>query len=91
MLIIRNTGLFAKKIKENWFILKEKDTEVQELNEIAGYIWEMAEKPVDTDIIITKLTKIYDADLKIIETDVNNFVEKFLKEGYVKRLHYKSS
>lgn len=86
MKITRVNNIFSKKIKNKWVILEPNKEYVRELDEVAGLIWEMAQKPVTTETIAKKLSLIYQHSLANIKKDVEEFVRKYLKEGFLKEV-----
>jgi len=85
MIITRRRGVFRKKIKGKWYLLKKNEEETRELNETAGFIWELAKNKVDIKTIIKFFTSKYQIEASKARRDVENFVSQYLKEGFLIR------
>jgi len=83
MVIKRNKDVYTKKIKGRWIILEKNKRFVRELNEVGGLIWEMTKTPISIDKIASKISSIYKASVDKVKEDVEKFVKKYLKEGFL--------
>lgn len=86
MKIKHKEDIFSKKIKNKWVILEPNKEYVRELDEVAGIIWEMAQKPTDTKAITKKIASIYNNPLNKIQKDVDEFVKKYIKNGFLEEI-----
>lgn len=80
MFIYQNKQVRSRKIKGKWILLGIDKQHLQELNTIAGTIWEMAEVSVSIDSIIKKIASSTGESEKSVRKDVQEFVEQCLKE-----------
>ena len=86
MPIARNPKIFSRKIKKKWVILEPNKEHVRELDEVASLIWEMAKKPITTEEIARKISSFYNQSLETVQNDVDEFVKKYLKEGFLNQV-----
>jgi hypothetical protein len=86
MPIARNPKIFSRKIKKKWVILEPNKEHVRELDEVASLIWEMAKKPITTEEIARKISSVYNQSLETVQNDVDEFVKKYLKEGFLNQV-----
>ena len=83
MIIKRNNDFYTKKIKGRWIILEKNKRFVRELNEIGSLIRDIAEKPVSIKDIVIEIFSLYNGSEDKIRKDVKNFINKYLKEGFL--------
>ncbi len=86
MRIVRNDKIFTKKINNKWVILETNKKFVRELDETAGMIWGMCKEKITTEEIVQKISSKYHHPPDIIKKDVDEFVKKYLKEGFLKEI-----
>lgn len=56
---------------------------VHQLNYMAGKIWVLADGTRGEDEIISEILKSFDADEKTLRADVNFFLNRLLKDGWL--------
>lgn len=81
MRVVQGSDITAKKIQGKWLILEKNKHYIRELNETAGFMWEMASKPVTNDQIVDAVSKLFSSPRKQIEEDVQEFLSECIKDG----------
>ena len=76
----RNIDVFSKKIDSKWYILEGNKKFVLELNQTAGYIWELLKKPVSVNIVADKLHQQYSIGKAKALKDTVKFIKHYLKK-----------
>lgn len=83
MILARNRNVFSKKIKGRWTLLKNKGKEARQLNDTAGFIWELLEKKQSIEALVREVVKTYSVRKDKAKKDVEKFVGKFTKENFI--------
>jgi len=79
----QSPSVYSKKIHSGWVILEENKHYFRQLNDTAGYIWEIVSKPTTKEEIILKLSNTYHVPQKEIERDVTNFLRTYHQEKFI--------
>ncbi|MEW6088765.1 MAG: PqqD family peptide modification chaperone [bacterium] len=56
---------------------------VHQLNYVAGKIWMLADGTLGEDGIVSEILKSFETDEKTLKDDVNYFLSRLLKEGWL--------
>lgn len=86
MKVKRNKKMYSKKREGQWLILREGKGYVEELNEVAGFIWELAEDEIKVEGIIEGVVCEYEVSKEEAERDIKEFINDFLDEGYLEKV-----
>lgn len=79
----QNPSVYSKKITSGWVILEENRHYFRELNDTAGYIWEILSKPTTKEEIILQLSNKFNTPQKDIEQDVTDFLHTYQQEKFI--------
>lgn len=69
----------SKVVGGSWVIVNQKGSFLQ-LNEVAGFIWENLEKPIEFKALLSKITKEYDVEEKTAKKDLEEFLKEYQKD-----------
>lgn len=78
-LLAHHPQVTSKKIRGKWLLLEQNRRFARELNETAGFLWNLARQPTSTQELAKKLAAAYDQPLERCQRDVEKFVEEYLK------------
>lgn len=81
--ITRNPLTFSKKYQDKWIILDQKNGSIRELNELAGFIWDLFENPHSINEIVTEITKNFSVSEETAKLDVTEFVNSYLNSKFL--------
>ena len=77
--IKQNSNVISHKFRNKVYLLDPESSEVRILNESAGLIWEVFEKPAKVSQAVKSLVDFYGLSGKDIKDDLLKFTEKYLK------------
>ena len=77
--IRQNSNVISHKFRNKVYLLDPESSEVRLLNESAGLIWEVFEKPAKVSQAAKFLADFYGLSGKDIKDDPLKFIEKYLK------------
>ena len=80
MKIKRNPSIYSKKIKGKWVILEKNKQHIRELNETAGFFWELTRKTISTAQLSKKLRENYKVSIETAKKDTNKWANSYLKK-----------
>lgn len=78
-IIRQNSNVISHKFRNKVYLLDPESNEVRILNESAGLIWEVFEKPKKLSQAVKVLADFYGLSGKGIKDDLLKFTEKYLK------------
>ena len=79
----QNPSVYSKRTSTGWILLEENRKYFWELNDTAGFIWEVLHKPATPKEIIHKLEAVYYVSPEEIEQDVTDFLHAYCKEKFI--------
>lgn len=77
--------VFSKKNSSGWILLEQNKKTFHKLNETAGLIWKLLERPITQEQIIECIFKEYDGSKKVITEDVEQFLKSYLKQKLIQK------
>lgn len=80
------SSVSSKLSRGKWIIIKKNDSYYRELNESAGTLWGLLQKPKTTQELIEGLISAYDIDEKSAKTDVTAFVKSYINQGLLEEV-----
>lgn len=86
ILFTRHSQVTSKKIRGRWLLLESNRHFARELNETAGFLWNLARQPTSTQELAKKLAAAYDQPLEQCQQDVEKFVEKYVRANLLVRV-----
>lgn len=84
-IIKRNPKIISRAIENQTFILDAENGEIRSLNEVASFIWKLAEKKVTVSQIIERICSEYEVKPTTAKKDTMELVEKYLERGLFKQ------
>lgn len=80
------SSVVSKKTENGWIILNPDAKSYRQLNQTAGFIWNLLQKKPETiDTICQKLVSAYKIDLITAKTDAQSFVDDYLKLNFLEK------
>jgi hypothetical protein len=79
----RNNNIYTKKINNRWYILEKNKKTMRELNEVAGFVWELLVKACSFENLVNKVCKEYEVTPEVAEKDIQKFISEYVQEGYI--------
>ena len=88
MLVIRRCGgVYSKKTEKGWVVLEKNKNYIQEMNEVGGFIWELASQPVSVDKIVDAVCVEFDVERGVVEKDIGDFVKDYISRGFLVKVN----
>ncbi len=81
----RHVRIAARKQDGRWYLLKDGDRGIRELNKTASLLWEALEDWVSIKKLTSLLLAHYDVDAKVARADIENFIAIYLREGFLEK------
>ena len=83
-IIMRNPDMLASAMDEEIVMMSIQRGEYYGLDKVGSRIWNLIEKPICVNDMITLLLDEYEIDRENCEKDVLEFLEELLEKGLVK-------
>lgn len=83
---VQKKGVYSKKIRDRWYIFEKERPEVRELNEVAGFIWELLKAPISIDKIVTKVCRMYKVNKIQAKVDTERFLKDYKKNEFIEEI-----
>lgn len=81
----RNKNITHQEVDERVHILDEKEDAIITLNETATFLWKSLSKPMTADELADKIVAEYDINANKAHVDVQAFLSKVEKKGFVRK------
>lgn len=82
--IIRNENIDDTDIDGEKVMMNIDRGQYYSMNEVAGMIWDMAEKEIEVEDIVNKLLDEYEVEKDICISSTLSFLERLYHEGLIK-------
>jgi hypothetical protein len=83
-LIQRNEAKFlASALGEEIVMMNTDNGAYIGVNSVGSDIWNLLSEPIHTDLLIDEVGKIYDVDTEELKTEINNFLQRMLKQDMI--------
>lgn len=76
-------GVFHKKYKNKYIIIKENEDFIRILNESASFIFDLIIKKNNFEQILKKLINIYSYDFSKLKKDLKDFINELIKDKII--------
>jgi hypothetical protein len=83
MLIKRNPDIPSKKVDQKVVLLDENKALLRELNEVASFIWNVADEWITIEEIIEEVDENFEtSNSQELRNDVQEFIEHYIDEKF---------
>lgn len=82
----RSTAVVARLVDQKMMILHPLEGKLHTFNSMGTYIWRFLWKPCTSDYVVERVKKEFKTSGKRVEEDVEQFLEKALKDKLLVRL-----
>lgn len=83
-LIQRNeTKFLASALGEEIVMMNTDNGDYIGVNSVGSDIWNLLTEPTRVDELVTKVGELYDADEAQLKTEINEFVQRMLKQDMI--------
>lgn len=86
--VIRNNSFFSSDMDGEKVLLSVKTGKYYNLGEVGGDIWELLGTRLRVSELISRLTKSYDVEFEVCQSEVISFLEVLKREGLVEIEHH---
>lgn len=76
-----SNDIIWRKIDNEIFLINTKNNYLYELNETSSLIFEYLNNGLNKYEIIKKISELYEVDLDVLKSDVEEILANFIKEG----------
>ena len=83
-IIKRNPDVIFTEFNEDLILLNPNNGKYIKINKSASEIWNLTDKPISLNKLLTELSKIYNEDIYIIENDTKDFLNRAIKVDIIK-------
>lgn len=81
MRYILKKDLLVRKLKNTMMVYNPENSDMYELNDIAGEFYEKLKKNIDFDGILNEFMEEYDEEQSVIEADLKEIERRFMELG----------